>query len=581
MKKLRSSFMRHPMVGNRGGPMWCSSASERGRCVGVRKPSGFVRRRTVHEGVISAFLVLVLMLTLTSAVGADAPRRGGILNFVVASYPPSFDGHREYTFAMLHPTRPFYSVLIRVNPENPSSPTDFVGDLAVEVPQPSDGGTKFTFKLRENARFWDGEPVTAHDVVATFNKIIFPPPGVVSARKAFYAMVESVHAEDDYTVTFALKYPSSAFIPALANPYNYIYSRKKLAEDIHWYEKNILGSGPFRFTKGEQGAFIEGKRNPDYYHEGKPYLDGFRATFDNQQSSRVEAIRKGQAMIEFRGFPPRSRDILKRALSDEITVQESDWSSYLLVVPNHLVKPFDDPRVRRALSLAIDRWGGSEQLSRVAIVKAVGGTVFPGHPLAATREELEEIAGYSPDLEESRAEARRLLREAGVPEGFSFKLHMRPVDQPYKIVGLWLISQWRTIGLNPELWVQSTSPFFKTLRSRGPDFEVSIDWHTSAVVNPILDISKFISNDRSDFNFANYKDRVLDDLFDRMDRTTDLSEQRRLMRQFERRALDEQAHMFVTHWWYRIVPHRSIVRGWKISPSHYIPQDLANVWLAQ
>ncbi|MFB0508365.1 MAG: ABC transporter substrate-binding protein [Thermodesulfobacteriota bacterium] len=541
----------------------------------------WIERRSLQMRGIALALAFMLALPVVGALAAETPKRGGILTFMVASYPPSFDGHREYTFAMLHPTRPFYSVLIRVNPENPSSPTDFVGDLALEVPGPTDGGKKFTFRLRKNARFWDGEPVTARDVVATFNKIIFPPPGVVSARKAFYSMVEKVYAEDEYTVTFALKYPSSAFIPALANPYNYIYSAKKLAKDMHWYEKNILGSGPFIFTQGKPGAFIEGKRNPNYYLEGKPYLDGFRAIFENQQSRRVEAIRKGQAMIEFRGCPPRSRGILKRALGDQITVQESDWSSYLLIVPNHLVKPFDDPRVRRALTLAVDRWGGSEYLSRIAIVKAVGGTVFPGHPLAATREELQKIAGYWPDLQKSRAEARRLLREAGVPDGFTFKFNMRPVDQPYKIVGAWLINQWRSIGLNPELWVQPTKPFFKTLRSRGPDFQVSMDWHTSAVVNPILDISKFISNDRSDFNFANYKDRVLDDLFDKMDRTTDVAEQRRLMRQFEKRALDEQAHMFVTHWWYRIIPHRSIVRGWKVSPSHYIPQDLANVWLAE
>jgi len=541
----------------------------------------WIERRSLQMRGIALALAFMLALPVVGALAAETPKRGGILTFMVASYPPSFDGHREYTFAMLHPTRPFYSVLIRVNPENPSSPTDFVGDLALEVPGPTDGGKKFTFRLRKNARFWDGEPVTARDVVATFNKIIFPPPGVVSARKAFYSMVEKVYAEDEYTVTFALKYPSSAFIPALANPYNYIYSAKKLAKDMHWYEKNILGSGPFIFTQGKPGAFIEGKRNPNYYLEGKPYLDGFRAIFENQQSRRVEAIRKGQAMIEFRGFPPRSRAILKRALGDQITVQESDWSSYLLIVPNHLVKPFDDPRVRRALTLAVDRWGGSEYLSRIAIVKAVGGTVFPGHPLAARREELQKIAGYWPDLQKSRAESRRLLREAGVPDGFTFKFNMRPVDQPYKIVGAWLINQWRAIGFNAEMWVQPTKPFFKTLRSRGPDFQVSMDWHTSAVVNPILDISKFISNDRSDFNFANYKDRVLDDLFDKMDRTTDVAEQRRLMRQFEKRALDEQAHMFVTHWWYRIIPHRSIVRGWKVSPSHYIPQDLANVWLAE
>jgi hypothetical protein len=180
-------------------------------------------------------------------LAAETPKRGGILTFVVASYPPGLDGHREYTFAMLQPTRPFYSVLIRVNPENPSSPTDFIGDLALEVPRPADGGKKYTFRLRKNARFWDGQPVTARDVVASFNKIIFPPPGVVSARKAFYSMVDKVYTEDDYTVTFALKYPSSAFIPALANPFNYVYSAKKLAKNMHWYEKNILGSGPFIF----------------------------------------------------------------------------------------------------------------------------------------------------------------------------------------------------------------------------------------------------------------------------------------------------------------------------------------------
>lgn len=314
---------------------------------------------------VALALALLLSLPVIGVLAADMPRRGGILTFVVASYPPSFDGHREYTFAMLHPTRPFYSVLIRVNPENPSSPTDFVGDLALEVPGATDGGRKYTFRLRENARFWDGEPVTAYDVVASLNKIIFPPPDVQSARKAFYSMVEKVYAENEHTVTFALKYRSSAFIPALANPYNYIYSAKKLAKDMHWYEKNILGSGPFIFTQGKPGVFIEGKRNPDYHHEGQPYLDGFRAIFENQQSKRVEAIRKNEAMIEFRGFPPRSRDILERALGDQITVQESDWSSYLLIVPNHLVKPFDDPRVRRALTLAVDRWGGSGHLSRI------------------------------------------------------------------------------------------------------------------------------------------------------------------------------------------------------------------------
>ncbi len=538
--------------------------------------------RKIRLQTVTAF-TLVLMVVLPAVVSraAETPRRGGILNFVVSAEPPSYDGHRETTFALIHPIAPFYSTLIRVSPENPSSSTDFVGDLALEVPTPTDGGKIYTFKLRRNASFWDGQPVTAHDVVATFNKIIFPPSNVNSARKAFYSMVDKVYAADDYTVVFALKYPSSAFITAVANPFNFIYSAKKLAQDVHWYEKHILGSGPFIFVRHQPGAFIEGKRNPSYYHAGKPYLNGFRALFVEQQSARVEAIRSGQALIEFRGFPPKVRDDLIRALVTEITLQECDWNCVLLVTPNHLVKPFDDPRVRRALTLAIDRWGGSRHLSRIAIVKSVGGIVFPGNPLAATKEELREIADYWTDLEKSRAEARRLLREAGVPEGFTFKFHIRGVDQPYRIVGIWLIAQWQSIGLKAEPWVQPTDPFFATLRSHGAAFQVSIDPYCEAVVNPLLDVSKYISDDRAGNNYANYQDRVLDELFDEMNRSSDPAKQRRLMRQFEKRVLDEQAHTFPSLWWYRIIPHRSVLRGWKIGPSHYLNQDLSTVWLAQ
>jgi peptide/nickel transport system substrate-binding protein len=349
---------------------------------------------------------------------------------------------------------------------------------------------------------------------------------------------------------------------------------------MHWYEKNVMGSGPFKSMQQKPDAFVEGVRNPDYHHKGKPYLDGFRAIFSRQQSQRVKAIREGQAMIEFRGFPPEIRDTLNRNLGDQITVQESDWNCALLVIPNHKAKPFDDPRVRRALTLAIDRWGGSQYLSKIAIVKTVGGVVFPGHRLAATKEELEKIAGYWPDLEKSRAEARRLLTEAGYPQGVAFTLHNRAVDQPYKVLGTWLIGQWKKVGFKVKHRVQPTESYFASLR-RKKDFQVSIGFNCQAVVNPLLDISKFISDDRTGNNNANYRDRRMDELFDQINRTTDPVDQRRIMREFEKRTLDEEAHQFLTLWWYRIIPHRSYVKGWKISPSHYINQDLGNVWLAQ
>jgi len=517
----------------------------------------------------------VIAVGFGGAAGA-APKMGGVLTFVVPDEPPSWDGHRETTFALIHPFAPFYSLLIKVNPENPSSPTDFVCDLCTAMPKPTDGGKTYTFNIRKGVKFSDGTPLTAHDIVATYKKIIFPQQGTTSARVAFYVMVESVSAPDDHTVVFKLKYPSGAFIPALATPYNFIYSKAKLDADIRWYEKNILGSGPFKFVTREAGAFVRGERNKDYFIKDRPYLDGFEAIFSNKQAVRVQAIRGDRAAIEFRGFPPKSAEDLVKALGKDITVQESDWNCSLLFTPNHTKKPFDDARVRRALTLAVDRWGGSKYLSQIAIVKAVGGVAFPSHPLAATKAELEQIPGYWPDINKSRAEAKRLLQEAGV-SNLKFTLYNRAIDQPYTIVGTWLIDQWRQAGMTVDQKMEPTGPFYARLRSK--DFDVTMDFNCQSVINPLLDVGKFLSADIGNESYGAYTDRTLDKMFQDMNRSGDPAEQRKLMRAFEKRALDEQAHSFITLWWNRIIPHRSYVKGWKISPSHYLNQDLANVWL--
>ena len=155
---------------------------------------------------------------------------------------------------------------------------------------------------------------------------------------------------------------------------------------MDWHKKNINGTGPFTFVEHQPGAFVSGKKNPNYHFKGQPYLDGYKAISAPKMAVRLQAIRGGRAAIEFRGFPPKARDDLVKALGDKITVQESTWNCVLLATPNQQVKPFDDPRVRRALSLALDRYAGSKYLSRIAIVKDVGGVVFPGHPLAANKD---------------------------------------------------------------------------------------------------------------------------------------------------------------------------------------------------
>ncbi len=95
------------------------------------------------------------------AHAAETPKHGGILKFVVPDEPPSFDGHRETTFALIHPIAPFYSLLIRVNPEEPYKSGDFVCDLCTEMPKAEDGGKSYTFHIRKGVKFSDGTDLTA------------------------------------------------------------------------------------------------------------------------------------------------------------------------------------------------------------------------------------------------------------------------------------------------------------------------------------------------------------------------------------------------------------------------------------
>ena len=148
---------------------------------------------------------------------------------------------------------------------------------------------------------------------------------------------------------------------------------------------------------------MKGTRYDGYHHAGQPYLDGFKGIIAKKMSARILAIRGNQAAIEFRGFPPKARDDMLADLGDKLTIQESNWNCVLMFTANHKRKPFDDPRVRRALTLAVDRYEGSKYLSKIAIVKAVGGVVFPGHPLAASEAELSQLAGYSKDIGANRA----------------------------------------------------------------------------------------------------------------------------------------------------------------------------------
>lgn len=524
--------------------------------------------------VYACALALAVLLVAPPAL---AQRTGGELVFPVAAEPGSYDAHQEDDADLIYQVAPFYNTLLRAAP----------GDRGGTKPQPalaeswsvSRDGRTYTFRIRSGVRFHDGSLLSARDVKASFDKIVFPPEGLRSPRKAHYADVVAIESPDASTVVFRLREPSSSFITRMMSPYNFIYRADLLAEDPRWYERRIMGTGPFTLDEHAPGSHVRGTRNTDYWDTGKPYLDGFRAVLIPRHAARVAAVRAGRVHVHFGGVTPGERDILREALGDTLAVQESPWNCALLVSINHERRPFDDRRVRRALTLGLDRHLGSQWLSRVAIVKSVAGLLTPGSPFATPPDALRALAGYGSDIRKARAQARRLLDEASVPEDFSFTFTNRGVPMPNEPLGVWLVDQWRRLGLKVELEVVEARRYDDRLRAG--TYEVAMDLHCGDLVEPGLDLRKFLSTERSPGNFARYSDHILDSLYDLQEREGEAVRRRQIIREFERRLLDEEAHYLVTLQWQRIVPHVSTLKGWTITPSPTLNQTLDTVWLEQ
>ena len=511
------------------------------------------------------------LAALAAPASAQTPQRGGTLIYAVNAEPPGYDCQATTTFVMLQTVGTHYSRLINFDPDNYPS---FKPDVAESWTVAPDGLT-LTFKLRGNVKFHDGSLLTAEDVKATFERIRNPPQGIVSVRRAQFEDISAIEAPDPRTVVFKLSKPNSSIMMTIASPWNCLYSAAKLRQDIRFPEKNIMGTGAFRFVDHVAGSHWVGRRFDDYFIPGRPYLDGFRVQFMTG-SAMANSFQGGQIMAEFRGLTPAERDKFKAALGPRVVVSETPWNCKFDIFFNTTHKPYDDVRVRRALSLAIDRWHGAEALSRITFVRSVGLTLRPGYPLAMNNEELEKLPGFGRDIAAARAEARRLLKEAGA-EGLKFTLINRSVPEPFNPVGVYLIDQWRQIGVSVEHSPLEVGRQKATLLAG--NFDVGLDANCYDIDEPNSQLALYVSHDKSPINFNRSNDAVLDELFEKQKRATDEADRLRYVRAFERRLI-EQSYSVPVVWWHRIVAHSSQVHGWKILPSHYLNQDLVDVWLA-
>lgn len=284
-------------------------------------------------------------------------------------------------------------------------------------------------------------------------------------------------------------------------------------------------------------------------------------------------------MIEFRGFTPTQRDTLSRALPNDLAIQEAPWVCVNYISFNTTKKPFDDARVRRALTMAIDRWKGGEALSRQTIVKDVGGLMRPKGPFAMTDADLEKIPGFARDNAKAVDDAKKLLADAGV-SNLTFNFLNRNVTTPYEPVALFVINEWKKIGVNATHQVKETASYQADLRNK--NFDVGLDFNCDYFDEPDLQLAKFYSASGlgAGLNLSHYNDPKLDGMIEAQSKETDATKRKQLVWDIERYAMGEQAWMVPVIWWYRIIPHLNTVRGYRIGSNHYTTMDMANVWLA-
>ncbi|MBM3521672.1 MAG: hypothetical protein FJX57_01835, partial [Alphaproteobacteria bacterium] len=356
---------------------WTLHACEPDRASARRSCHGPSRRRAIRMSK-SRGLSLVLLFLLSALIAvpgearAQAPQRGVTLLFSIVAEGPTFDCHATDSATVIFVAQPFYSTLLKFNLDRYPEVT---GDLAESWTVSPDGLT-YTFRLHRSVVFHDGTPLSSADVRSSWERIVRPPQGIISARMALYEDIEAIETPDDLTVVFRLKRPSPSMLQHFASPWNCIYSATRLAQEPNFPATNIMGTGAFRLGEYVRGSHFTGTRFDRYFRADRPYLDGIRGTFMGS-TAIVNSLQGGQIHIDTRGVAPAQRDRLMQALGARARVEQGNTLLTFIITFNSERPPFNDARVRSALNLAIDRRAATAALPRGSMLHEAGGLLRP------------------------------------------------------------------------------------------------------------------------------------------------------------------------------------------------------------
>src|SRR5262245_27792610 len=473
---------------------------------------------------------------------AQSPKRGGTLAIRLWD-PPHWDPYLTLAFRTQVPYTFTHSRLLRhkAGPSVPPGSFQFEGDLAESWSQPDE--LTYVFKLRRGVRFHPRPPVngrelTADDVVYSMERF-----RTVKGNPQAYmlAVVDRVQAVDRYTVKFTVKEPYAWFLDMIANPMTLAIVAHECVEKFGDLKKPeaTVGTGPFMLTNYRPNVGFTFVRHPGYFRPGLPHIDRIDVTIDDDNASRLAAFLAGKYHLGWENGGAISRtdwnamhQQVKRHRPGLVTAEYQSNVVYRVFMRTDR-PPFSDVRVRRALSLALNR---KEIIAGVADDTGWlnGAVPMAFRDWALPVEELGEGARY---YRHDPAEARKLLAEAGYPGGFASVMDFNNYGSSFMDDAIALIlRQLRTVGVEARLNTKEYGAYIATTATG--NYEGMYYGAT-----PFLDPDSYLytnfapGNPR---NVAKVNDPVLTDLLQRQRHTADVAARRRLLHELQRHAAAQQ-----------------------------------------
>ena len=477
-----------------------------------------------------------LLLVLCAGTDGLAQKRGGILQLTNPENAPGMSMLEEFANAELPLMGIFNNLVVFDQHVAQDSLNSIVPDLATEWSWNEDG-TQLTFRLRQGVKWHDGQPFTARDVKCTWDLLLDKGSEKlrINPRKSSYYNLLEVTANSDYEVTFYLKRPQPAFLMLLASGFSVIYPCHVAPGQMR---QHPIGTGPFKFVSFKPNESITVTRNLDYWKPGRPYLDGIQHTIIPDPATAVLAFVAGKVDMTtpYALTVPLINDIKSQAPEAICEVTPRGGVNRHLLV-NRDKPPFDNPDLRRAMALSIDRQAFIDIISQGE--GQIGGILQPppeglwGMP----PDQIAKLPGYDPDVHKNREEARRIMEKLGYGPDKSLQIKVTSQDWPiYRDPAVLLIDQLKHIFIDGELQLIDRTQYYPKIVRK--DYAVALNLQTSGPdPDPVLQLFYGCG---SSLNWSGYCNPEIDSLIDRQSREADPDRRKQVLWEIERKlAMDD------------------------------------------